>query len=222
MTEALHHVAAFSPQRPKTAQSLHAHSNQNQNPSRGAGPSTYAYQRSNSSPPKTTFNDKENQNDTPTLKPRFKRTVIEQPEVMVQPPTPSTAGSKFTKMARGLARDIEAEQRTIWGTAIRHGNDNGDVLAQSTLRERKAKPRGEERNTFNDIGNSLGAGVRERKATPRAPKVHLPDVTGLTSAVASPAKNGLDYYVYEGCEEPQEAEGKFLSVPSIHDVTKSL
>jgi len=39
----------------------------------------------------------------------------------------------------------------------------------------------------------------------------------LTSAVASPAKNGL-YYGYEGREDPREAEGAFLSFVLIHIV----
>ena len=221
LAKALHRVATFSPKRPRSAHSMRAHSNQNQNASHGAGPSTFAYQRSNSSPPQATFDLHENENDIPTPKPRSKRAVIQQPEVVVQPPTPSTAGSKFTKMARGLARDIEAEQRRVWGAAIRHGDEDGDVLAQSTVRERKAKPRGNgkgERNPFNDIANSLAAGAWERKGLPKASKVHLPDVTGLTSAVASPAKNGLDYYGYEGGEEPREAEGAFLSFVLIHIV----
>jgi hypothetical protein len=42
--------------------------------------------------------------------------------------------------------------------------------------------------------------------------VHLPDVTGLTSAIASPAKNGMDYYEYEADEEPKETEGMFVSL----------
>ena len=208
LTEALHRVAAFSPKRPKSAQPMRAHSNQNQNQTRAAGPSTYAYQRSNSSPPQATFNDNEDENGIPTPKPPSKRASVQRPEVIVQPPTPSTVGSKFTKMAKGLARDIEAEQRSIWGAAIRDGDKEEDIRAQSTVRERKGKSRGGgERNPFSDIGNALNSGMRNRKGTPRAPVVHLPDVTGLTSAVASPAKNGLDYYGYEAEEEPRETEG---------------
>jgi hypothetical protein len=110
-------------------------------------------------------------------------------------------------MAKGLARDIEAEQRGIWGAAIRDGDKEDDILAQSTVRERKGKSRASgvvERNPFSDIGNALNS---DRSVTPRAPVVHLPDVTGLTSAVASPAKNGMDYHAYEADEEPREAEG---------------
>lgn len=208
LTEALHRVAAFSPKRPKSTQPVRAHSNQTQNHTRAAGPSTYAYQRSNSSPRATS---KKDENDFPTPKPPSKRSSVHRPEVIVQPPTPSTVGSKFTKMAKGLARDIEAEQRGIWGAAIRDGDREDDILAQSTVRERKGKNRasgGVERNPFSDIGNALSS---DRRTTPRAPVVHLPDVTGLTSAVASPAKNGMDYHAYEAGEEPRETEGMSTS-----------
>jgi hypothetical protein len=80
------------------------------------------------------------------------------------------------------------------------------------VRERNGKNRasGEvEGNPFSDIGNTLSL---DRRATPRVPVVHLPDVTGLTSAIASPAKNGMDYYEYEADEEPKETEGMFVSL----------
>jgi hypothetical protein len=35
------------------------------------------------------------------------------PQVTVQPPTPSNASSKFTKMAKGLAREIEGEREKL-------------------------------------------------------------------------------------------------------------
>lgn len=41
---------------------------------------------------------------------RFQSHLMPRPEVTIRPPTPSTGNSKFTKLARGLARDIEAEQ----------------------------------------------------------------------------------------------------------------
>jgi hypothetical protein len=128
---------------------------------------------------------------------------------MVKPTTPSTAGSKFTKMARGLARDIEDEQKIMWAAAVRNGGGEANSLAQSTVHARKGKSRGGggERNPFHDIGNTLNLNVRDRTGTPMGLKVHLPDVTGLTSAVASPAKNGQDYYKYGGREGPREAEG---------------
>lgn len=111
-------------------------------------------------------------------------------------------------MAKGLAKDIEAEQRNMWGAALREGEGEVSVMAQSTLRDRKKKPRtiASERNPFGEIGNSTGASGKGKSGTPKGPKVHLPDVTGLTSAVASPAKNHLNYRGYDGEEGPKQAE----------------
>lgn len=46
--------------------------------------------------------------DIPT--PRAKSHSKMHPQVHVQPPTPSNASSKFARMAKGLARDIESER----------------------------------------------------------------------------------------------------------------
>ena len=123
-------------------------------------------------------------------------------------------------MARGLAKSIEEEQRNIWSEAIK----GGDPQVQSAVHERRGKTRpvpqpAKERNPFSNIGNALGSGTgpaaaasaRDRKGTPRATKVHLPDITGLTSAVTSPAKNPLGYYGCEAGDEPRAAEGMFLN-----------
>lgn len=123
-------------------------------------------------------------------------------------------------MARGLARDIEAEQRSLWTGAPRDSKDE-DVLKHSTIHERRGKNIATRaaRNPFSDIGNAVTTGTatstRERRGTPRAPKVHMPDVTGLTSAVASPAKNGLEHYEYQPGEGPREAEGIYFPSANI-------
>ncbi len=57
--------------------------------------------------------------------------------------------------------------------------------------------------------SNVGAGDQSFK-TPRSAlrnKVHLPDVTGLTSAVASPARRGWEYYGVNTNEE-READGE--------------
>lgn len=203
LSDALHRVSSFSPKRPRSTQS-------NRSQTQGAGPSTYPNQRFQPSPQRSAH---EAENDIPTPKPRSKRAYVRpQPDVVIQPPTPSSTGSRFTKMARGLAKDIEAEQKSIWSEAV---NKDRDTLAHSTVHERRGSDRNGPRiarNPFSDIGNSLGAdaSVKDRKGTPRTSKIHLPDVTGLTSAVASPAKNGLIYYGYEGGEESKEAESTCL------------
>lgn len=130
-----------------------------------------------------------------------------QPEVRLLPPTPSTVGSKFTKMARGLARELEVEaEQSRWHSRAE--------------RSRTAAP---ERNPFSDIVNyPSGSADAIRQPTPRRGamksqsgltpngKVHLPDVTGLTSAVESPAKTGLQYYPCNTGDRPRESEGTFF------------
>ena len=93
------------------------------------------------------------------------------PQVRLHPPTPSSAGSQFSKMARGLVKEIQQEEHQ----ARKSSGSTGKYQAQT--------PRG---------------------------KVHLPDVTGLTSAVESPAKTGMeyDYYPYRADDSPREIEGQ--------------
>lgn len=142
-----------------------------------------------------------------TFSPKRPRTApIPQPEVQVQPPTPSSSDSRFTKMAKGLARDIEAEQRSMWGAALREADGDVSVIAQSTVRDRKKQPRAVDKNPFKNIGSATGAGMKSKSATPKAAKVHLPDVTGLTSAIASPARPGISHQGYEGDHVTKQAE----------------
>lgn len=146
-----------------------------------------------------------------------------QPEVRLQPPTPSTTGSKFTRMARGLVRELETEQNQ------RHAQDAEASRPASNDYDRS---RVQERNPFDDAGRhhpdvsiapsparrptprktSMKAGSQSlHQVTPKG-KVHLPDVTGLTSAVESPAKMGMEYYVYRAEEATRESEGMLSSV----------
>ncbi|KAI0051082.1 hypothetical protein FA95DRAFT_1485994 [Auriscalpium vulgare] len=129
------------------------------------------------------------QNGEPTPRPRRVHTVNSQqpahlirPEITVRPPTPSTANSKFTKLARNIARDIEHEQTRRNAPHEPREDAYQNITAQSTL---KAKA----------------------KAPQIQKTVHLPDVTGLTSAVESPAKGGLRYYHYED-DEDQYGDGQ--------------
>ncbi|KAI0259791.1 hypothetical protein BC834DRAFT_596013 [Gloeopeniophorella convolvens] len=98
------------------------------------------------------------------------------PNGALPPPTPSTGNSKFTRLARGLAREIEAEQ-SRWHAPVDidpYANGGEEDLLPTTIRV----------NTF------AGSSKKINK------QVHLPDVTGLTSAVESPAK-GHSHHAYE-------------------------
>lgn len=127
LTDHLRHVS-FSPKRPRSAQSNHP----------------------NPTPP---FPRKRWEDDLsmnmPTPRPARRSNAFSaytaspvQPEVRLHPATPSSVGSKFSKMARGIN------------------------------------------------------------------KVYLPDVTGLTNAVDSPAKPGAKYYSYRTDNRPRDSEGK--------------
>ncbi|KAI0031183.1 hypothetical protein K488DRAFT_87075 [Vararia minispora EC-137] len=113
----------------------------------------------------------------------------QQPEITVRPPTPSTDNSKFTKLARDLAREIEYEQ-DLWHTqgAGAHG-DGSLIAAHSTLKSSRSKHGGS--GYANKSGRHLD----------------LPDVTGLTAAVESPARASMRYFPYKD-DGRHEAEGK--------------
>ena len=126
-----------------------------------------------------------------------------QPEVNVLPPTPPIAepASKFTKMARGLAQEIELEQGR---EAARR---DVPAVAQSTVRDRKTTksakvPLRSVVSELQDQNRHVGARTPYKNG-----KLYLPDVTGLTSAIASPMKLGLEYKVYDA-KEDREIDGK--------------
>jgi hypothetical protein len=181
ITDALRRVS-FSPKRPRSAQADRHHvassplarSNPLPNPNAGV------------------------LHNMPTPRPGKRSTILSHspaapapnPEVCVQPPTPSTAGSRFTKMARGLAMEIEEEKH-----------------AQNYAESSRPASAGD-KNLFDTKRLSSRKLSSRSQQTPRG-KVHLPDVTGLTSAVESPAKLGLEYHPYRGEDIPRETEGVF-------------
>ncbi|KZT64268.1 hypothetical protein DAEQUDRAFT_718247 [Daedalea quercina L-15889] len=134
------------------------------------------------------------------------------PKVKVHPATPSSAnGSKFTKLARGLAQEIEAEQGRRNGARHVRGL-SGTPIAQSTVRSPRVALDAKERSPFKDVANQVPAPT-PRSVKPRTPfksRVHLPDVTGLTSAILSPARARLDYQKYDR-QEDGELEAKLFA-----------
>ncbi|KIP08976.1 hypothetical protein PHLGIDRAFT_126688 [Phlebiopsis gigantea 11061_1 CR5-6] len=201
LSDALNYVS-FSPKRPRRPQSPQIQV------------STAAKPRAVSSRPKSSSMrtapvatvDSDDEDKVPTPRSRNKGNVsfsyhqqslsYAQPEVNVLPPTPPTAepASKFTKMARGLAQEIEYEQNRE--TARR----DIPVVAQSTVR-------GERKSTKNvKIPlRSVVSELHDRSVGSRTPhrsgKIYLPDVTGLTSVIASPMKLGVEYKAYAPRED---------------------
>lgn len=111
-----------------------------------------------------------------------------QPHVNVQPPTPSTSGSRFTKTARGLVRDVrQAQEEDVAVTG--HRSVVRDVPNRIVA----------------DMTGDLRHEHRTSKKSNRS-RLHLPDVTGLTNAVISPAKASVERYSVRG-PGSKEVEG---------------
>ncbi|KAF7365369.1 AAA family ATPase [Mycena venus] len=99
--------------------------------------------------------------------------------------SPPTPASQFTKAARGLTRDLVEEQQQ------------------------------QDRNPFTDIANRVETGDATRRSAHSKSRVYLPDVTGLTSAVESPAKAGGGYNAYPADDRPRDSEARLLSTLSV-------
>ncbi|KAF8272262.1 hypothetical protein EI94DRAFT_1769980 [Lactarius quietus] len=125
----------------------------------------------------------------PTPRPRKIQSYLQaaEPDVALRPPTPSSANSHFTRLARGLAREIELEQ-SRWHVPV----DIEEVGPKESgpMQRTKAIPT----NTF------VGSSNAKKKA------VQLPDVTGLTVAVESPAK-GQSHQPYDMGKESEDKNG---------------
>lgn len=186
LSDALRRVS-FSPKRPRSPQIRRARSPV----ARTASPLSRV-----SSPPHGSMN-------MPTPRPSRSKILPSNPshpEVNVQPPSPSVTGSNFTRMARGITREIEAEKRQqVEGS-----------------RPMSAPPSSGERNPFHEVRNQkadvtarsiLSSSSRRATKQNSKGKVTLPDVTGLTSAVESPAKFSADYYPYRADDRPRDSEG---------------
>ena len=120
--------------------------------------------------------------------------------VRLNPTTPSTVPSKFSRMARGINKELEATQQQL-------------VSEQQSASH-------VDRNPFHDVANQSEPAISFRRPTPRKSsmrdasrgKVYLPDVTALTNAVNSPAKSGAEYYSYGTDNRPRDSEGKDVAL----------
>ncbi|KAA1479615.1 hypothetical protein DENSPDRAFT_855465 [Dentipellis sp. KUC8613] len=146
------------------------------------------------------------------------------PAITVRPPTPSTANSKFTKLARGIAHEIEVEQsrrNPSHYTDCSPKSLDGEIgaRAHSIIREYpKLKPTtGGQSNARPPFDKQ---NVSSRCHSSSAP-VHLPDVTGLTSAIASPAKGGMNYYEYKD-DDDDYGDGKARLLATLTVVQQKL
>ncbi|KAG5651272.1 hypothetical protein H0H81_009238 [Sphagnurus paluster] len=179
----------------------------------------------------------------PTPKPRRRPNIFpspQQPQVRLQPPTPSSVGSQFSRMARGITREIEhAQQHTdrnpfdVSGrqdTSTRPGNSTrqdtsirqgASMSMRQELSQRQGTPAKQDTSLRQAARQQTPKQPTPRKASamkqrPHAPtpkgKIQLPDVTGLTSAVESPAKMGSEFYVYRAEGSPRENEARLMGM----------
>ncbi|KDQ09859.1 hypothetical protein BOTBODRAFT_58395 [Botryobasidium botryosum FD-172 SS1] len=107
--------------------------------------------------------------------PRFPSTLDPPFNITRASPAPipsSTGGSQFEKMARGLAAEIEEEERKTKNSLFPSTNNN---------------------RSKGDISNpNISMNNRRKKSS--KPGAALPDVTGWTSAAGSPLKGDPEYY----------------------------
>lgn len=138
---------------------------------------------------------------------------LPEPVVNVNPPTPEhvSEGSTFPRLAKGITKEIEAARRS------KSGQSGHDVPAyvHSTVRQRNHH----QEVPLKEIPNQLGGTPRPNtRLTPRSTsfksKVHLPDITGLTSVVDSPARVGLKYLGYDATGEG-EVDARILATLGI-------
>ncbi|TEB30524.1 hypothetical protein FA13DRAFT_1733395 [Coprinellus micaceus] len=117
------------------------------------------------------------------------------PELRVQPATPSTntttsSTSKFTRMARGITKEIAESQ----------ADANRPRRASVDKQESAAAP---------GKHNTVPSRRNIARADQSKSRLVLPDVTGLTMAVESPARLSKDYHSYKGVGS-REAEARLV------------
>ncbi|KAJ4481947.1 hypothetical protein J3R30DRAFT_3285901 [Lentinula aciculospora] len=212
---------SFSPKRPRVAHSAHSPRHRSSNPPSSTQSIINSARHITSPLIREASLSKVDEQNYPTPKARHvtKRPnnhSTAHPEVRLQPPTPSST-SKFTHKARGLTRELNAEaERTR--TAQSKDKSIGDSLYTNA----------ELSYISHDLPPATGTPAPKRPipsqkfhGTPRFfqghnishSKLHLPDVTGLTNAVDSPAKGALNnHYPYQSSAEPREIEVRLLTV----------
>ncbi|KAH9849526.1 hypothetical protein C2E23DRAFT_737239 [Lenzites betulinus] len=216
LSDALSHIA-FSPKRPRSAQALPSPRIASLAiPIRSPTPDRNSLSRHlprSSSP-----------NALPASTPRIQRRMNQslsyaqasfsqgpmEPEVNLHPATPSLRerSSKFTNLARGLAREIEEEaDAALRDHSQQEGTPKAYYRATNTTKPKRQK-------------SSLHGRTDDKSertlhpTTPFKQRVHLPDVTGLTSAIASPAKVDVEFYGYDS-KATTEHEARILSTLSV-------
>lgn len=150
---------------------------------------------------------------------------VSQPQVNVQPPTPSATSSKFTRMARGLAKDVheaQAEDAALLQNQSQTTTTPRVALAGS--RRASMKHHDALKQPLHDVLDHSAVDINVEVAPPNRSlrkasrgRVNLPDLTGLTSAVVSPAKANLERYGIKTASSSKEVESRLIaSLNALH------
>ncbi|KAL4070019.1 hypothetical protein V8B97DRAFT_1967591 [Scleroderma yunnanense] len=207
LAESLQRVG-FSPRRPRSVQTILAH----QSPRMAQDPlRRYADISRRSMTPKARKASAVSFDTTVTPVRRHVSQPVAQPQVNVQPPTPSMTVSNATKMVRGQAKDV----RQTLDLSQTEGAVDDEYAYPPVSISRHSLGKDITNRHAADVTGDLNHFSRSSKKSTRG-RIHLPDVTGLTNAVVSPAKATLDRYAVRGSGS-REVEARLVaSLNSLH------
>lgn len=173
-------------------------------------PSKQHHQRVSSYP-----NEKET---TPRARSRIRRSTTNDQAHTPSASGSTTNGSKFTRLAKSLAKEIEASQRWIDAPAP-------EVDERPKHRTSRKKQSSGRRSPLHEIKNKpFSQDIPQPRPGPSrkirdksleyqrevSGAICLPDVTGLTSAIGSPTKKEQEWRNYVGGEEGEKVEGQYF------------
>ncbi|KAK0187925.1 hypothetical protein F5146DRAFT_934495 [Armillaria mellea] len=131
-----------------------------------------------------------------------------QPHVRLHPPTPTPSGSRFTKMAHGITKELDHEIEQG------HRHNQSSAADRTTLREAGNQARDQSRSMQATPRRSSFRQPVQMSANVSKSRLQLPDVTGLTSAVESPVRGAYQYHAYQASKEARESDARLLSAIS--------
>ncbi|KAK0201843.1 hypothetical protein DFS33DRAFT_1386145 [Desarmillaria ectypa] len=153
--------------------------------------------------------------DVPTPKSRATKRVPDpshasphQPQVLLHPPTPTSSGSRFTKMANVITKELDHEieqSRRPNQSSTANRTTHHEAGNQTRDQSRSMQP--------TQHRSSLMQPVQTLTYASKS-KLHLPDLTGLTSAVESPMKGAYQHYPYQASKDARESDARLLSAIS--------
>jgi hypothetical protein len=188
------HRGAFSPKRPRGAQASPAvQLREHQSPAARIAARIPAH------------NVSDGEDDAPTPRPRRRHAPARsQPDIRVHSATPTE--STFTQKARALGADIAAAQRDAANVKSSKSRQHARAATDNVPPTKTAKNGPAERGSLRDLNAQRNVAFASSGNNSRS-KIHLPDITGLTSAVATPAKGNREYRKYRDAEGMREVEG---------------